>query len=428
MSSIHKRLKILVFPCGAENAMEIFDALRYSVHAEVFGASSVEDHGRYVFDNYIGSVPNINAENFDAAFSKIISEREIDLVFATHDSVIEHLSVRAPFMGFYLVNGDPQTTAIARSKSATYKKFSAHAWAPRFFSTLEEIDQWPAIIKPDRGQGGQNVQLVHSLREARLCELTVENPVWMENLPGKELTVDCFTDREGILKWCSARTRERVKAGISMHSRFLSQEEEIESIAADINRQVNLRGPWFFQVKQDAGGCWKLLEFSCRVSGTMVAQRARGVNLPLMALHDYLGRSVSAMPMPCIKAVDRRISTKALLDHEYHTVFMDLDDTLVIAGSAVPIAMAFVYQEISKGKKIILITRHEGDVLAELHRAKIHEGIFEKIIHIDDKSHKSQYVHESSIFVDNHFPERSDVFLNCQVPAFDLDALEFLMR
>jgi hypothetical protein len=44
-----RRTRVLVFPCGAETATEIHQALRYSLHVELFGASSVDDHGRFRF-------------------------------------------------------------------------------------------------------------------------------------------------------------------------------------------------------------------------------------------------------------------------------------------------------------------------------------------------------------------------------------------
>ncbi|WP_438451101.1 ATP-grasp domain-containing protein, partial [Listeria monocytogenes] len=81
------------------------------------------------------------------------------------------------------------------------------------------------------------------------------------------------TDRSRRLLWIGPRTRERVKAGISMRSRLLPQSPRITEIAHQINDGMPLRGPWFFQLKRDRHGAWKLLEISCRVAGTMAAQR-----------------------------------------------------------------------------------------------------------------------------------------------------------
>jgi hypothetical protein len=51
--------KILVFPCGSEIALEVHRALKDQKDIELIGASSVDDHGKFVFDNYIGGIPMI---------------------------------------------------------------------------------------------------------------------------------------------------------------------------------------------------------------------------------------------------------------------------------------------------------------------------------------------------------------------------------
>ena len=55
---------ILVFPCGSEVALEIHRSLRYSSHFNLIGASSVDDHGRFVFESYIDGLPFFTDEGF----------------------------------------------------------------------------------------------------------------------------------------------------------------------------------------------------------------------------------------------------------------------------------------------------------------------------------------------------------------------------
>ncbi|WP_242540433.1 ATP-grasp domain-containing protein [Trinickia mobilis] len=327
-----------------------------------------------------------------------------------------------------LVNGNPRSAALARRKSATHRRFAGADWVPRVFDSLEEISEWPVIVKPDLGQGGVGVTLVHGLREARDAMQKMQDPVLVEYLPGAEITVDCFTDRKRKLVWIGPRTRERVRAGITMRSRLLDATPDIEAIAREINDALELRGPWFFQLKADGNGRWKLLEMSCRVAGTMVAQRARGINLPLMAVQDFLERDLIALENPHVKLVERNIATRAELDFEYDTVFVDLDDTLILNGFAVPQTMAFLYQSIAAGKKIVLLTRHRFDVAKTLASARIDSGIFERIVVVRDDESKADYVTPTSIFIDNHFPERLNVAKKRAIPVLDVDMVEFLIR
>jgi len=422
------RTKVLVFPCGSENASEIYQALRYSLHVDLVGASSIEDHGRFRFPHYVGGLPRIGDADFDAAFSTLVAALAIEVVFATHDSVLEYLAPRASAMNFHLVNGDPRTASITRTKSATYDLFSDCAWIPRTFKSPDDVDAWPIIIKPDRGQGGQQVALASGLEEARFLARSIADPVLVEYLPGPEITVDCFSDRLHRVKWIGPRTRERVKAGITMRSRALPLTPEIEGIAATIAERLTLRGPWFFQLKLDRNKAWKLLEVSGRVAGAMSVTRARGINLPLMAIHDYLGRDVVAEPIGHVALVERNIATRAELSFRYDSVFVDLDDTLIVNEFANPLALAFLYQSVRDGKRIILITRHASDVLQTLARARISPTLFDEIIKLGPTDSKADFVSPSSIFVDNHFPERAEVSRRLGIPVFDVDGLEFLVR
>ncbi|QWC91002.1 ATP-grasp domain-containing protein [Cupriavidus metallidurans] len=427
-ASMNKKLKVLVFPCGSENAAEIHQALRYSLHVELFGASSVDDHGRFRFERYVGGLPKISDAEFDSAFSRLLVELDIDVVFATHDSVLDYLAPRAPGMGVTLINGDPQTAAIARRKSATYACFRDADWAPHVFQSVEAVKAWPIIVKPDLGQGGQGVTLANDPQQTRAAMDAMQFPVLVEYLPGEEITVDCFTDRKRRLVWTGPRTRERVRAGITMRSRLLALSPEIEGIAREINQRLQLRGPWFFQLKADKDGRWKLLEISCRVAGTMVAQRARGVNLPLMAVQDHLGRDLVALDNPHVNLVERSIATRTRLDFAYDSVFVDLDDTLVLNGHAVPQTMAFLYQSKADGKKVNLITRHAFDVAETLEKAHISRGIFDQIIVITDGGSKADHISPDSIFIDNHFPERLEVARKLAIPVLDVDMVEFLIK
>jgi hypothetical protein len=275
------------------------------------------------------------------------------------------------------------------------------------------------------GQGGQNIILANSQDDVQRALDTVDLPLVVEYLSGEEITVDCFTDRHQNVIFIAPRTRERVKAGITMRSQFLELTQELENIAKEINRRLTLRGAWFFQMKLDKNGNWKLLEICCRIAGTMVAQRARGANLPLMVIQDYLERELVILSNSSVTLIERNIQTHTQLNFDYDTVFIDFDETLIIDGYAVPQVLAFLYQEVKKDKKIKLITRHKFDILETLKHARIGRELFDEIIQIDDESPKSNYVTKSAIFIDNHFPERLDVFLKHSIPVFDVDALEF---
>ena len=75
----------------------------------------------------------------------------------------------------------------------------------------------------------------------------------MEYLPGREYTVDCFTNSEGRLVYCKGRTRNRIKSGISVNATFCHHPKFAE-YAHLINNKLNQVGAWFFQLKESADG------------------------------------------------------------------------------------------------------------------------------------------------------------------------------
>jgi hypothetical protein len=423
-----RQVRVLVFPCGAESATEIHQALRFAGHVELFGASSVDDHGRLRFERYIGELPRICHPDFDGQFFELIESLGIEMVFATHDSVLEYLAPRAIAAGFYLVNGDPQTTSVARRKSATYALFADQPWTPHFWHRTDAVRRWPVIVKPDQGQGGQGVALVNDATEATVVMARVEDPILMEYLPGCEVTVDCFTDRHGRLLWIGPRTRERIRAGISMRSRLLALKPEIESIAFAIKSRLRLRGPWFLQLKADSGGNWKLLEISCKLGAATVAQRARGVNLPLMAVEDFLERDPCVTLDARVEMVDRSIATRAELLCDYDTVYVELDETLLSGTAARPLVMAFLYQSILEGKKVRALTRRAADPSRTLGEARIGRELFDGIVHVPVGSSMADHVTAGSVLIAHDAVDRFEAARKRGIPAIDIDAVEFLLR
>ena len=424
---LDRKTRVLVFPCGAESASEIHQALRFADHVQLFGASSVDDHGRFRFERYVGELPRIRDNDFDPRFSELIETLGIHVVFATHDSVLEHLARLAASARFFLVNGDPEAASIARRKSATYRLFGDQRWVPDHFRGIEQVRRWPVVVKPDQGQGGQGVELANNASEACHVMARLEDPILVEYLPGDEITVDCFTDRYGRLVWIGPRTRERIRAGISMRSRFLDSELEIETIAASINARLRLRGPWLFQLKRDSDACWKLLEISCKLGAATVGQRAQGVNLPLMAVDDYLERDTRAFPDRRVGLVDRSIATRAELHYDYDTVYVELDETLLAGTTVRPIVLAFLYQSVRDGKKVKTLTRRD-DAIPALNRARIGRELFDEIIQVPAGGSIADEVTAGSILVAHDAAVRLDVARRRGVPVMDVDAVEFYLR
>ena len=89
-----EKIRVLIFPAGEINSVELHDALSTCVNVELFGASSVDRHGPYIFKNYIKNVPFITDKSFIKEFNRILVSNKIDVIFLTHDTVVEFFAER----------------------------------------------------------------------------------------------------------------------------------------------------------------------------------------------------------------------------------------------------------------------------------------------------------------------------------------------
>ena len=117
------KINVLIFPAGEINSIELHDALSTCVNIEVFGASSIDRHGEYVFKNYISGLPLINESDFYEKFNDFIKEKHIDVIFPTHDTVAEFFAENQEKINAKIVCADKITSEICRDKKKTFDLF-----------------------------------------------------------------------------------------------------------------------------------------------------------------------------------------------------------------------------------------------------------------------------------------------------------------
>lgn len=422
------QINVLIFPCGAENALEIHTALSTTVNVEVVGASSKSDHGEFVYSHYTEELPFIDHPEFIRNLNTLVEKNKIDIIFPTHDDVTLFLSEKASLIKAKIASPGLFQAEICRSKIRTYSFFSDSSFCPTVYTKLIEIPAYPVFTKPDRGQGGKGSMLLHSPAEAGRY-ITDPDSVVMEFLPGEELTVDCFTDRKEKLLFCGPRSRERVLGGISVRSSRIQLTTEIEDIAVEINQRLKMRGLWYFQLKKNSENRFKLLEISARASGSMNVFRALGVNFPLLTVYDLMDQDVSIQFNDFEITVDRSLTNRYKTNIEFDTLYIDFDDTITLRGKVNPVVMMFLYRMKALDKKIIVLTQHKFDIYETLTNLRIHPDLFDAIHVLSANETKSDFIDKSlkCIFIDNAFKERQLVRDITGIPVFDVDAIAVLM-
>lgn len=422
---------VLVFPCGSEIGLEIHNSLKYAKGVKLIGASSVPDHGKFVYRNYVQIESSVGDEGFLAELRSVVSAESIDFIFPAFDTLIEALAGLSPadLGGATVIGSAAETNLITRYKSRTYEALRPHRFVPDTFNvdSVSESD-FPVFLKPDSGYGSRGIAIAATVSQLREKLDADPHLIAVEYLPGPEYTVDCFTDRHGALRFVGPRIRQRIKNGIAVSSSTIELTDEIQGIAERINETLSFRGQWFFQVKESRDGQLKLLEIGPRVAGTMNLYRNRGVNLPLLSLLDRQGFDVEILDNGFEATVDRALINRHELRFEYSTVYIDFDDTLTLGDHVNTKVLAYLYQARNTGKEIILLTRHANELDNTLHKMAISKTLFTSIIHITDGTPKSRFIDQSdAVFIDDSFAERLDVATHTKAKVFDVDGVESLL-
>lgn len=282
--------RVLVLNCGTLASTDINMSLRYNNEFEIWGASINENHGIYVYKNYIDDIPNIKDEKFIEILNKKIKQYNFKFIIATHEDLALFLQKNKDKINAVIVCSNYETSLLCRYKSKTYEKMKSYNFIPKTYKK-EDVNKFPVFVKKDDDQGGRHAYKVNDNQGLELY-VKDEDMIICEYLPGDEVTVDCFTNKDRKLLFCNPRAADRMLAGIDVHSRRIELSDEIKYIAKSLNKEIEFRGFWFFQIKKDANGMFKLLEISTRLPGAFSLSRCLDVNLPLMALKDFDGQDV----------------------------------------------------------------------------------------------------------------------------------------
>ena len=248
--------------------LEIHHSLEKVSDVEVWGCTSVPDHSRFVYDKLVQVEETVSHPNFVRRLEEVVRDNGIDCVLPANDLVCAKLAgTHLPVVG-----SSKEACDLVVSKLDLYEHFCGVVNVPEVYS---KIKSYPVFLKPNCGSGAKDCRVVNSKRE---LDFYLNEHLVMEYLPGDEYTVDCFTDWKGVLRYVGPRTRERMACGLAV-STTTFKSDRMETIARKINSSVGFNGAWFFQLKKNVNHELTLTDLGCRIAGSSVASRMKGVNL-----------------------------------------------------------------------------------------------------------------------------------------------------
>lgn len=421
-----KKIKILVFPGGTEVALEINKALKDCKDIVLYSATvNVSNHSSYVFkNNFI--ISSIKSRTWIDELNRLVVRKKIDYIYPAYDDIIIALAENRQRIKTKIIIPPLKTCLITRSKKETYNEFKNILPVPKVFQKSKDVKNWPIFLKPEKGQGSQNTYKVNDIKELNFYLKRNKEMLMLEYLPGREYTIDCFSDRKRGLLFCGGRERIRTKNGISMNSKIISN-KLWRKYAQLIMSKLKIYGAWFFQMKEDKFGKLKLLEIAPRISGTMAVNRVRGINFPLLSIYEQERLDLKILVNDYKTEIDRALINRYQHHIKYNKIYVDFDDTIIINNRVNMELVSLLYQWLNEGKKIYLITKSKEDIRKKLKKYAISEKIFNKIIHLKKKELKINHIQPHlSIFIDDSFRERKIVADKYKIRTFDCSMLELL--
>ncbi len=433
MNKSEKRKNILVFPCGSETGLDIYRSVQYEPAIHLVGASSVDDHGRLVYEDYIGGLPYYDRPECEDVLLRIIKEHEIDAVWPTMDAVNVYCKEREERFGVPVISPSLETVRICQSKRRTAEALRDVLRTAREY-TRDEVteDLFPLFVKPESSYGSRGTRRVADFKALDGALAERNDLMILEYLPGEEYTVDCFTDGSGVLRYCRGRKRVRIKSGISTRTEFAKEQADFREMAERIVSRLSLRGAWFFQVKRDREGILCLLEVGARIAGSSGISRAMGVNLPLLTIRDRLGLPLTWAENACHVLMDRSLNEVYLCDIAYQTVCVRLQGTLLLDDQVNTELAAYLYQCVNAGRKLFLIAEEaeqkESEELARRHRLwQLFDGMG-TVAPDGQLMREGSPIDGQTVYID-HDAERRERVAGCMgIPVFGPDTIQALMR
>ncbi len=381
--------KVLVVPCATQIGVEQFHSLKFNKDFKLIGAAHNKSDSLYV--DYIQLNHSIEKTEFIEEILQIVKKNNIDIILASHDDVLFILK-NIPELESLIPGNDKEAINICRFKSESYKKLKLSS------KLYDRVPQYSILrdgfLKPDRGQGSRGSLIIN------------QDYLHCEYLPGDEYTIDCFSNGLSELLYVNPRLRKTVVNGISETTTIVPS-KILKLIAKQVNDIFKFKGSWFFQMKKDKKGVLKFLEVAPRIGGGSNINRLNGINLTLSDLYQHLGFNVEIINQELVVEINRKHPKYNL---SFDTIFVDYDDTFIHIKDILWCL----------NKEIIVITRS---------KVKVNSPYLE--IYLEDFEKKSDIIKSlnkpNSVFIDDSFRERKDVFINCKIPCLTPEETNYLI-
>lgn len=250
---------------------------------------------RALVENYIYMPPNVEQEAF---LREVIEKYRVNGLFVASGLDLILLNNMRQWLvktGVSYYSPDEASLKICLSK---YEQFlflrRIDVLTPLIYDYETVIQNgnkmFPLIIKPNCGQGSENIRLLRNIDELIEQHGYSKDMIIQKQETGIEYTVDCFTNKTGELVICVPRIRFIVSGAHTMVAKIRTNEIEILELASKLNRNLKIWGPWNFQLFKNER---RLIvhDINPRIANGIVFSMQAGAKFEELIVEELLGNT-----------------------------------------------------------------------------------------------------------------------------------------
>ena len=246
--------------------------------------------GLYLADSHY-ITPETSSPFFLKKLEEIIVAERIDFIFPLHSSEIKKISSCAEYLsdlGVGVIVPPLNVADLCIDKSKFIRLLKEHDFDhPETFSRKEDVVSYPIFIKPRVGSSSSGARKISNEQELNFyLKENFDSYIVQEYLDWKELTIDCYVNKNGVLVGCVPRFRLKVKDGKSVVAKTVFDPRVLNK-SKQLLERLGYRGACNIQMFVRDKEI-KIVEINPRLAagGLPLAVEA-GVNIPEMMLDDH---------------------------------------------------------------------------------------------------------------------------------------------
>lgn len=256
--------------------------------------------GLYFSDKHF-IVPLTTDPQYMPILKAIAFKERVHLLIPTIDDELPLFGLEADSflsMGVRVAVSSHKTGIICSDKWLTARFLAEHeipaarTWLPSELN-LDRVS-YPKFLKPRSGRGSVGAFPINNERQLRFFLEYVRDPVIQEFLPGREFTIDVFSDFNGRVISAVPRERLVIRAGVIDRGRTWKNPALID-LAVRTAEALEIRGPANIQLKWHEEAA-TIFEINPRFSGGIPLTIAAGADFPAWLIQQRCGRKIK----PCL--------------------------------------------------------------------------------------------------------------------------------